>query len=317
MDSNQLQLIKRLGLFSVFAFVFYFVMICFWGNYAPKEFKKNLNFKKGSNGHMFTRIQEIKTVKEVDILFLGSSHAYRGFDPRFYTAKGLRTFNLGSSAQTPLQTKLLLNKYLDEINPTFIIFEVNPYIFENQGIESALDLIANDKKDAEIIKMTLELKHIKVFNTLLYAYYYENTARAKEFKEAKVRGSDTYVKGGFVQKKLQYYSEPRHFEKTKLNFLPNQIKAFQKICSKLKKQNIPYILVQAPITKSRYTTYTNSNEFDELMKEQGIYYNFNLHSKLIDSLDFYDNHHLNENGVRKFNEQLFDTLLMRHEINKN
>jgi hypothetical protein len=48
----------------------------------PPFVTKNLFYRIGSFGHMYSRINELKTIKDVDILIIGSSHAYQGFDTR-------------------------------------------------------------------------------------------------------------------------------------------------------------------------------------------------------------------------------------------
>ena len=92
-----------------------------------------------SYGHMYSRISEIKNQEDVDILFLGSSHAYRGFDTRIFLENGYKSFNLGSSAQTPTQTKVLVERYLGSLNPELVIYEVYPKTFTMDGVESSLD----------------------------------------------------------------------------------------------------------------------------------------------------------------------------------
>ena len=64
----------------------------------------------GCYGHTFTRMQDAQKTKNVDVLIVGSSHAYRGIDPRILQKDGISAFNLGSSAQTPINTKVLLHQ---------------------------------------------------------------------------------------------------------------------------------------------------------------------------------------------------------------
>ena len=45
-----------------------------------------------------------------------------------------------------------------------------------------------------------------------------------------------------------------------------------------------------------------------MMSQFGDYYNYNEIMSLNDSLDFFDDHHLNSNGVRKFDNKLIETL---------
>ena len=108
--------------FVGFAVLFYIVALLL----APQSLKKNLLYTRGGNGHLYSRIQELRTKKPVEILFLGSSHAYRGFDTRIFDAAGLKSFNLGSSAQSPMQTYVLASKYLSTLKPRLVVYEVNP-----------------------------------------------------------------------------------------------------------------------------------------------------------------------------------------------
>ena len=60
-------------------------MVPIWGNLIPFEaFKKNLNYRIGSYGHLNTRLKEADTIQNVDVLVVGSSHAYRGLTQGFF-----------------------------------------------------------------------------------------------------------------------------------------------------------------------------------------------------------------------------------------
>ena len=52
---------------------------------------------------MYLRKIDADTTINIDVLVLGSSHAYRGFDPRIFKKAGIKLFNFGSSGQTLLQ----------------------------------------------------------------------------------------------------------------------------------------------------------------------------------------------------------------------
>src|SRR5690554_458534 len=98
--------------FFVFSFFLYVILLYTMGTFAPAIATPNI-LNKDIVGHTETRLKEVKSFGDVDILFLGSSHAYRGFDTRIFKKAGFRSFNLGTSAQTPLQTQILLRRYLD------------------------------------------------------------------------------------------------------------------------------------------------------------------------------------------------------------
>ncbi len=277
-----------------------------WGNLSPSPFR-NVNYRVGSYGHMFTRLNEVKQISDVDILFLGSSHAYRGFDPRMFAENNVKTFNLGSSAQTPIQTKLLLERYLEQLNPKLIIYEVFPNTFTSDGVESSLDIIANDKIDRYTLNMALELNHIKTYNTLLFGYFSDLTNLNSKYSEPLEKNNDIYVSGGYVEKDLSYYKYVSN-QAWSINLLEHQLIKFREIEQMIREAGIELILIFAPITSSSYKSYLNLPEFKQSLSNDQNYYDFNEILTLDDSLHFYDSHHLNQIGVELFNKKLIEIL---------
>ncbi len=305
--------IKSILLFSLFLIVFYTFAIFIWGLYVPSCFKPNLNYCLGLYGHMYSRLTEVKKVNKVDILFLGSSLGYREFDPRIFKANGITSFNLGSSSQTPVQTVVLLKRYFNQINPKLIIYEVDPDAFSSDGVESSLDIISNDKNDLNSIKMAFKTNHIKVYNTLIYALLRDFFNLNSSFTEQNIIDDDTYIPGGYVEKKISFFRNIK-YPQNKWNFNEIQFIAFDEIVLMIKKRNIKLILVYAPLTSSLYKSYTNNQTFDDKMKKYGCYYNFNEILNLNDSLHFYDQVHLNQNGVEIFNNKLIEKLIKTNNL---
>jgi hypothetical protein len=286
-------------------------MIILWGELAPMFLQKNLNYKRGAYGHLYSRIEEAKQTSGVDLLFLGSSHTYRGFDPRVFQQNGLHTFNLGSSSQSPLQTEILLKRYLDQIQPKRIIYEVCPSTFNTDGIESTLDLIANDRLDKMIFNLALQQNHIKIYNALLFASYRRLSGLDKGFVEAAQKEEDLYISGGYVERSLAHY-EPETLEASKWTIEENQLAAFERIITYIQERDIPLILVQAPFTQAYKLAYGDMKLFDELMEKYASYHNFNKSLLLNDQLHFYDEQHLNQTGVNLFNSTLIQVLGLKN-----
>lgn len=291
----------------MFVIITYPCALFIYGRWSPSFVKSNLNYKIGSYGHTYSRLKEVKKVKKIDILFLGSSHAYRGFDTRIFTESGYSSFNLGSSAQTPVQTKLLLKRYLDTIKPKLVVYEVCPSIFLSDGIESAVDIIANEKNDFNSLLMTLELNHVKTYNTFLYAIICDFLNLNASYREEKQKEGDVYIPGGFVEKQDQVF-EMGDLSEYSSAFNKNQIPAFKEIVEMLKERKINLVLVNAPTSKSLYNTYPKNDFFDSLMGTYSTYYNFNKILNLNDSLHFYNADHLNKKGVQIFDLKLLDIL---------
>lgn len=297
--------LKKIVLFSVCSIVLYVVFLYVSGEVLSKRYKPNLIYKLGHNQ---LRLREVKEFGNVDVLFLGSSHAYRGFDTRIFNEAGYKSFNLGSSAQTPTQTLLLLKRYLKQLQPKLVILEVFPNTFTVDGIESALDLVANDKNDLLSLKMVLELNNMKVNNTFIYAL------TKNILKPESILKLNMYQEGGYLSQDTLTYNFDIEPQKSSIILKESHLKNFEIILEMLKNENIDYVLVQAPITSIMYNSYNNIDGFNEKMAIEGQYYNFNseLNLNLNDTLDFYDNHHLNQNGVIKFNAAFLELLKKNH-----
>ena len=291
--------------FLGFSILIYFILIFLWGSVMPLWLNSNLIYKQ-RGGHLYSRLSEINKYQNVDVLFLGSSHAYRGFDTRIFKQRGIHSFNLGSSSQAPVQSLLLLKKYIDNLQPKQIIFEVCPQSLSSDGIESALDIISNDKIDFQTIKMAIKLNHIKVYNTLIYSSIRQLLNLDNGFIEAQRIGKDTYISGGYVQRDNVQFEYKGPLEKS-IN--PEQMMAFKELVNWVKSKDVELILVQAPVTTIEYDSYDDNVSFDKLMQDYSRYYNFNALITLDDSLHFYDPHHLNQLGVETFNADLIDLLI--------
>lgn len=300
---------RKLVLFVLLAGFIYSILLLVWGStYVNGDFRLNLSYYKGSYGFTNSRLKEVKKIKNIDLLFLGSSHTYRGFDTRVFNEKNITSFNLGSSAQTPMQTSILLKRYLDSLNPKTIVYEVYPNSFSSDGVESALDIISNDDNDIYSIEMALKLGNMKTYNTLYYDFLRELLNLNSSYVEPLKKRDEKYISGGFVEKKVYRYKYETH-NKSKWNTNSHQLKEFENIINIIKEKKIELILVFAPISSNYYNSFENKKTFDSIMREKGKYYNFNKILKLDDSLHFYDSNHLNQNGVNLFNRKLISLLI--------
>lgn len=293
------QFIKNIVLFGVFASLFYVLFISITEKHNPN------NMYKKQAGHMHTRLSEIPKYPKIDILFIGSSHAYRGFDVRIFNRNNISCFNLGSSGQTPIQSLYLLEKYLDDIECEKIVFEVSPQAFSSDGIESISDIISNEKTDWKLVKMGIDSENLKVFNTLIYANLRRFLKLDTNFSEEKTIGKDTYISGGFVERQKQSFKPS---VSTSYEIKQPQLAAFEKVVDIIKGVGIELVLVQAPVTLAEYALYKSNEKFDALMSTYSDYYNFNELISLTDSVHFYDSHHLNQSGVEVFNEAFIELI---------
>ena len=301
-------------LFLGIALVGYIILILIWGDFKPDYLRSNLSYQKLASGHLTSRLKEVDSVSNVDILFLGSSRSYRHFDTRIFNKYGYKVFNLGSSSQTLIQTEYLVNKYYSKLNPKIVVLDLYPRMFYSDGVESTLDIISNDKTNWESVKLAFRHKNIKVINTLFYSIYRElihssNDLVEKRYKKQRNGLNDLYVKGGFVEKEIGYATnEPSKDINIVLN--TSQVEAFNNIVNKLKSDNNKIILVCSPMHESKFKQYQNFNVIDSLIYDKNLFLHKIINLEGLDEVKhFYDPYHLNQNGVRIFDEYFIKNIL--------
>ena len=293
--------IKRFILFLIFSIAVYLFGLIIYGEIVPDYFQQNIFYEKFAYGFSNTRFKEVKNTSDVDIVFLGSSRSYRHYDPRIFEKYGYNSFNLGSSAQTFLQTEILVNRYLEHLNPDYVVLDIYPGMFSSDGIESSFDLISNDYNNIETLKLALQFRNIKVINTWIFAFYKEYIHNSLDDSENKVQKMNTYVQGGFVEREIKTslgYADIKYKE-WKYNDL--QWEAFIKIVQKIRMTGAQLIIVHSP-SKSHFR-YSKPERLLLYLDSVNLpFYNYKNLEFLSDSLHFYDSSHLNQNGVSLYDE---------------
>lgn len=301
--------VGRTLLFALVACVGYILLLCLFGDLG---WARTGNFKAGNQGHIFTRMKEARDYHDIDVLFLGSSHCYRTFDTRFYEANGIHCYNLGSSNQSPIQTRVLLDAYLDSLHPKFVVFEVHDDIMRNDGVESAVDMLINVPITAEASKMAWGLKNMKVLNTWAYSLYNQKVMhRLDNFVEDSVIFNFRHVRGGFLENDSCNFVK-RNYARKSLTIQPKQLKALKQCLAMLDERNIPYLLVETQDALQYRKSVKNHEWFEKQMSALGPYYYEVL--PLVDTLHFFDSYHFNKEGVRIFNEHFIN--ILREQLDK-
>jgi hypothetical protein len=298
-----IRLVKNIALFVFGVLLLYPVAVFVGYELLPNRLTPNVQPFTNTGGHLHRRLQEAELSSKRDILFLGSSHCYRGFDTRIFDKAGYSSFNLGSSSQTPQVTEVLLHRYLDRISPKLVVYEVYPVSFGIDGVESSLNLISSSPTDKDALKLAINTRNIKVLNTLIYMsikqfvgdFTYVNSDRIAD---------DTYISGGFVKRDLAHFSPPDSMPSISWKFRAENMNAFESNLEFIKSRDIPILFVFAPIAQIEYNAHNNNDEADSLFATYGNYINFNEICDLNDSIHFFDAHHLNQLGVESFNQAL-------------
>lgn len=308
--------IAKVSLFAFGSFLSYIVVLVVVGFYGPDYLKKNVQFHPISFGHTHSRLSEAETAGKVEVLIAGSSHAFRGYDTRIFNEHGIRAFNLGTINQTPIQTQFLLEQYVAKLKPDVVIWDVWPNTFAIDGIESLTDLLTKGGMPNQLTGLVMEANSVVAYNTYVVSQIYWNVLNLDITETGKI-GMDTYVKGGFVERKLEFPKKTTPPASGRKIFREDQKIAFETALRYLNKEGVQIFLVQSPCTKRHWASFENSDEIDAFFSsfvERGLAkgylnYNYLAASEMNDSLDFYDTHHLNQNGVEKFNK-----MLLQHDL---
>src|SRR3972149_6768649 len=88
-----------LFLFCYYSLYFFLFRISFQNKLLIENIQEKVVLEKDVIGKS---LAEFDRTQNYDLIFLGSSHCYRCFDPFVFQKFGLTTYNLGSSSQTPI-----------------------------------------------------------------------------------------------------------------------------------------------------------------------------------------------------------------------
>jgi len=282
---------------------------------------RNMRVPMVDLGYTRTRLAEADSSTAVDVLFLGSSLCYRGFDTRIWQAHGLSAFNIGSHAQTPLQSEMLLTRYLHRFDPKLVVLTADPAIVANQGIEASLDMLAHGDVDHAAFIMTLRTGQLKTWITFLHCFLRTRALGGKGRAVEHPYGMDTYIPGGFVVRDTQdpQHEElvaaavgSRHEHEHATHADPatrrKQIAAIERMAEQLRRNKVPFVILEPPVTASYRATYEDHAEFQRRMAEIAVFMDFSRLATLDDTLHFYDEAHLEQRGVELFNAAVIDRL---------
>ena len=261
-------------------------------------------------GYSLTRFRELETLGKdsMDIVFVGASNCYRTFDNRLYAQQGLRTFTLGTTSQTPLNSYFLLKEHIDKLKPKSVVLELSPGALQLQGgQESFLNIAVNHPITNNIIQMGLSNKKLNCFNTLVSEVVKRKFKPLTMFSEQ--TPSTKYVKGGYVEDTSRFLSQ-NDINPFECNINETQTEYLDKIVALLKSKNISIAAVIQPYPSLYYKRAKNFEAYLNWVSNFStvnhiIFFNTNT-IVLDDKDDFADLLHLNNNGSQKFNKFLIE-----------
>ncbi len=298
----------RTILFAFSSTIIYSLFIVSIGLISKNGLGKNFIFPLGDYGHTMLRLNEAKSHEPVDVLVLGSSHAYRGFDPRIFKKHSLNIFNLGLSSQTPLQSYFLLKRYYNQLQPKMIIQEIYPLLLENDGTENNSFLLANEPIDGPLTKLAFNNFNLQNLNAWIYGAFRTIFHLNDHIELPEKFGEDTYIAGGYSQKD----EVPLDTSKTLIarEYIPlkEQLVALDSIQQFCKSKSCQLYFVITPVTSVEKHHILNWSRIIQQIEDIHFVHDFSRLHVLHDTLHFYDSDHLNQKGVEIFNPILINEI---------
>lgn len=254
-------------------------------------------------GDSWMRFHDFDAQRRYDAIIIGSSHAYRGYDPQVFAERGFQVYNLGSNVQTPLNSLPIIRHYLDSLRCPLVIFDVYEGTFTNTGLESTADLTQNITSGEAALDMAWNLRDLRGLNMMALRWctphrqpYYLNSYP---------------VKSGFVVIPDSMSNPMVPLSDSTINILPRQREFFAQCVKLCRERGIRMVVSQHQVRKgtnpARHAAFAAG--INDVLNGTGIpFLDFAFVPGLNDLNHFADNTHLNAAGARIFTGQLVDSL---------
>lgn len=270
----------------------------------------------GTQGTVYRAALEYERDQPFDIAVFGSSHAYRGYDPRIFERNIRKSiFNFGSSAQSIPNSFHYIKHETEKADYDLVILDLLISIFENTALESSIMLVRNVPDDELALDLLKDEKDIRLLNIYL--------ARHLILNDTGYYKNPDYIKHGFVSKSATM-TPPESMRPYKpFEPSPRAVERFKQILEFCHLNDIPLVLVNQPRPKE--TNYEKNREFSDFVsamnKEYGFpFFDYSLNHDLPTGPYFYDLGHMNQKGVEYFNDRLckdLDHLLNERNLSRD
>lgn len=314
------------------------ILLILIGNHFEKISKKNQNLtyaKQALNNFYID-------AREVELIFLGSSHSYCTFDPEYFDKHmGIYSYQLGTPLQHPDTSYYMLLEVLKGSNPKKpkrVVFEIYWDMiddeFELKQADMFLEAIKNDKLKKQYIKDVFPLNEkIKYkFKPIRYqqdAFAYYNNKLTEFVNKYKIDRDpeqtyiEYYKERGFLYtekimptEKLYATNQFRGMDGSNWNINRTQKSYIIKLAELCKANSIELYFVTAPIANKSMEYIKNydsiNKKITDLAKQLDVnYIDYNIvnqEEKMLSNDDFCDDAHLNYKGAIKVQEHFIQWL---------
>jgi len=269
-------------------------------------FIPNMQRNGGQEMQMMRDLTSSQT--KYDAIVLGSSHAYRGYDPRIFEEAGTTLFNAGTSAQNAKGSFVLYNEYLRNRTDFFILDIYDP-VFELEGTESNMRLIQNVPTNEAAVALLQQEFKMYTLNAM--------AVRIASLNPMDEAPNNDYIKNGFCEKKgILYAVESLNdsvFDANEEMFL-----AFEKMVKQMQADGKRIVLCSHPLPASPgLRNYHDKflSRFIPLIEHLGVpYIDLTYYTEGFGINEFADLSHLNQQGVELYNQLLLRNTTFREAV---
>ncbi|MFN0032825.1 MAG: hypothetical protein ACKVOR_11760 [Flavobacteriales bacterium] len=253
---------------------------------------------------------DYKKDTKYDAIVIGSSHAYRGYDPRVFEANGLSLFNAGSSSQHALASRILMNDFIKPAINTLVIIDIYDKVFEGEGMECNMKLIQNASDDPVARHLLSYQPDMRTFNAYITRQFSSDAANEVEAKG--------YITNGYCTKQDTLFTFP---DSVAWDFVPNHqfLHALDGLMQDLERAGIKYILVSHPQPAIKWQSEYHSSFVKFLSPlistHNARYVDLTFDKRFNQYTCFADQNHMNQAGVDLFNHLLIDSLRQLNYLN--
>lgn len=275
----------------------------------PVIYRTN-DYYQTKGGVSYSKFKDWADGAAYDVVVIGSSHAYRGYDPRIFTERGYRMFNMGSSAQTPLSTYAVLEGYVTEQRTPLVLIDVYENAFDQPGVESVSDLTRNMDSDRAALLLAASFRDLRGLNMLALRMLDKGGPASWEHKH--YVGNGAAISPDSTRADLKYPGlRPFHVDE-------RQLERFIDCLDLCAERGIRVVLCShfypRRIGLARHTAFAalvDSVLAERPVAERPHWFDFAGTPGIDDHAHFCDHNHLNEAGARIFTGRLVDSLVAK------
>lgn len=250
-----------------------------------------------------------------DLIVMGSSRAYTAYNPEILDSlTGLKSYNMGTSAQDIAETYYMLKELLEYQQPKFVVMDLffpssdtsHEYyqIFSNASFfnsgQQQFNLVTEGYGTEGIVNYLLPVVKLK--------NYIKNDLSSLLGPKKSEKKEDHWIRGFLYDttivspKQIEKFTPISNFDNT--SFSKDRFAFYiDRISKLLQENNIKFITIHTPYPPSRNKISTSRDEedyFAEFTERNNIpFYDFNRLINNMKDTDFSDYHHTNFKGARK------------------